>query len=108
MPEEIEKLWRQGGVDRLRQVPGVGQAIAEKIDQYLREGKVDALDKLQREFQKGLVEVMRLRGLGPKRASMRWKTIGITDINDLKRAAENRHIRRLKGAGVKIEQKSIA
>src|SRR2546426_8673782 len=107
MPEDIEKLWRQGGVDRLLQLPGVGQAIAEKIDQYLREGKVDALDKLQREFPKGLVEVMRLRGLGPKRASMLWKTIGITDIKDLKRAAENRQIRRLKGFGEKTEQKIL-
>src|SRR5881296_604863 len=107
MPEDIEKLWRQGGVDRLLQLPGVGQAIAEKIDQYLREGKVDALDKLQREFPKGLVEVMRLRGLGPKRASMLWKTIGITDIKDLKRAAENRQIRRLKGFGEKTEQRIL-
>src|SRR5213594_4087046 len=107
MPEDIEKLWRQGGVDRLLQVPGVGQAIAEKIDQYLREGKVCALDKLQREFPKGLVEVMRLRGLGPKRASVLWKAIGITDIKDLKRAAEDRQIRRLKGFGEKTEQKIL-
>ena len=35
LPEDVEKLWRQGGVARLRQVPGVGEAIAEKIDQYL-------------------------------------------------------------------------
>src|SRR5213593_2872323 len=82
MPEDIEKLWRQGGVDRLRQVPGVGQAIAEKIDQYLREGKVDALEKLQKEFPKGLVAVMRLRGLGPKRASVLWKILDAIKLHE--------------------------
>src|SRR5213594_3173027 len=69
MPEDIEKLWKQGGVPRLRQIQGVGDAIAEKIDQYLREGKVKALEELQTEFPRGLVDVMKLRGLGPKKAS---------------------------------------
>jgi DNA polymerase (family X) len=107
MPEDIEKLWRAGGVARLQQIPGVGRAIAEKIDQYLREGKVDVLEKLQAQFPKGLVEVMRLRGLGPKRASILWKTLGITSIEDLKRVAQNRQIRRLKGFGEKTEQKIL-
>ncbi|TLZ58488.1 MAG: DNA polymerase/3'-5' exonuclease PolX [Methanobacteriota archaeon] len=107
MAEDIEKAWRQGGIARLRQIQGVGEAIAEKVDQYLREGKVDALEELRKEFPKGIVEVMRLRGLGPKRAAILWKSLGITDINDLKRAAENRQIRRLKGFGEKTEQRIL-
>src|SRR5438445_11502507 len=77
MAEDIEKAWRQGGVARLRQIQGAGEAIAEKVDQYLREGKVDALEELRKEFPKGIVEVMRLRGLGPKRAAILWKSLGI-------------------------------
>jgi len=107
LPEDIEKLWHQGGIPRLRQVQGVGEAIAEKIDQYFREGKVRALEELQREFPRGLVEVMRLRGLGPKRAAVLWKTLGITSVQDLKKAAEGRQIRRLKGFGEKTEQKIL-
>ena len=107
MPEEVEKLWRQGGVARLRQIQGVGEAIAAKIDQYLREGRITALEDLQKDFPRGLVDVMKLRGLGPKKASELWRTLGITDINDLKRAAESRQIRRLKGFGEKTEQKIL-
>src|SRR2546425_918750 len=107
LPDDIEKLWRQGGVARLLGIPGVGQAIAEKIDQYFREGKVDALEDLQKQFPKELVQVMRLRGLGPKRASVLWKTLGVTGIEDLKRAAENRQVRRIKGFGEKTEQKIL-
>ena len=107
MPEDIEKLWRQGGVPRLRQVQGVGEAIAAKVDQYLREGRVNALDELTKEIPRGLVEVMKLRGLGPKRASVLWRTLGITDVKDLKKAAEGRQIRRLKGFGEKTEQKIL-
>src|SRR3972149_6982151 len=73
LPEDVEKLWRQGGAARRRQVPGVGEAIAEKIDQYLREGRISALEDLRTQFLRGLVEVMRLRGLGPKRASILWQ-----------------------------------
>ena len=107
MPEDIERTWRQGGVPRLREIPGVGEAIADKIDQYLREGTIDALEELRKEFPKGLVEVMKLRGLGPKRASILWTSLGITDIKDLKKAAENRQIRRLKGFGEKTEERIL-
>src|SRR5207247_6985147 len=64
MPEDIEKTWRQGGVPRLREIPGVGDAIAIKIDQYLREGKIDALGELGNALHKGLVEVTHLGGEG--------------------------------------------
>lgn len=107
LPEDVEKLWRKGGVARLRQVQGVGEAIAEKIDQYLREGRVSALEELRAQFPRGLVDVMRLRGLGPKRASLLWQKLGITDVGDLKRAAETRQIRRLKGFGEKTEQRIL-
>ncbi|TLZ60969.1 MAG: DNA polymerase/3'-5' exonuclease PolX, partial [Methanobacteriota archaeon] len=107
MPEDIEKTWRQGGVPRLQEIPGVGDAIAIKIDQYLREGKIDALEELRKEFPKGLVEVMKLRGIGPKKASILWSSLGITDVKDLKKAAENRQIRRLKGFGEKTEQRIL-
>jgi len=107
MPEDIEKTWRQGGVPRLQEIPGVGDAIAIKIDQYLREGKIDALEELRKEFPKGLVEVMKLRGIGPKKASILWSSLGITDVKDLKKAAENLQIRRLKGFGEKTEQRIL-
>ena len=107
MPDDVEDRWREGGIPRLRQIPGVGEAIAEKIDQYLRSGTVDALVDLKQEFPPGLVDVMKIPGVGPKTASVLWQKLGITGIDDLKRAAEHGQLRRLKGFGEKSEEKIL-
>jgi len=107
IPEDLEDLWREGGLPRLRRISGIGEAIAEKIDQYLREGKVDALEELKKEFPPGLVRVMSIPGVGPKTASVLWRKLGITGLEDLRRAAEQGQLRRLKGFGEKSEEKIL-
>src|SRR3989304_9098530 len=44
IPEDLEDLWREGGLPRLRRISGIGEAIAEKIAQDMRGGEVDALE----------------------------------------------------------------
>lgn len=107
LPEDIEEVWRSGGVARLRGIPGVGEAIAEKVDQYFREGKIDTLEELKRDFPSGLVRVMAIPGVGPKTASVLWRKLGITGIEDLRRAAETGQLRRMKGFGQKSEEKIL-
>src|SRR3989304_7256038 len=73
----------------------------------MREGKVDALEELKKEFPAGLVRVMSIPGGGPKTASVLWRELGITGLDDLKRAAEQGQLRRLKGFGEKSEEKIL-
>ncbi len=107
LPEDIEELWRRGGVVRLRGIPGVGQAIAEKIDQYLREGRIDALEEYRTRVPAGLARVMSIPGVGPKTASVLWQKLGVTSVEDLRRVAETGQLRRLKGFGERSEQKIL-
>ncbi|MBI4496703.1 MAG: DNA polymerase/3'-5' exonuclease PolX [Chloroflexi bacterium] len=77
--------------DRLNEVPGIGEAISEKIRELLQSGRLRFYDTLRAEFPPGLVAVMDIPGVGPKLAGRFWKELGIESVEDLEQAlAEGR------------------
>ncbi len=72
----------------LRSIPGVGEAIEEKIREVLRTGRIDYLERLKREVPAGLVDLMRRPGLGPKTARRFWVELGIEGPAELRTAIE--------------------
>lgn len=101
LAEDIEDIARRG---TLESVAGVGKAIAGKVRQYFAEGKVDALEKLRAEFPPGLVDIMKVRDVGPKTARRLYFELKITNLEELRRAAESGRLRNLKGFGERTEQ----
>ncbi len=91
----------------LRAIPGIGQAIAEKIDDLLTTGHIPLYDKLTAQVPAGVVEMMRVPDVGPKTAKRLWEELDITSVDGLKAAAEAGHIRGLKGFGAKSEEKIL-
>lgn len=63
LPDDVRRLAARG---ELRTIPGVGDAIAEKIQEYLRDGRIPYYDRLGQEVPAGVRELMRLPGVGPK------------------------------------------
>lgn len=102
---DVNDIWREG---RLTEIPGVGKAIAEKIDELLSTGKLEFLEKLKREIPEGLVEVLGVPDLGPKKVALFWKELGITNLAELDAAARAGKLRDLPGMGEKSEAKVIA
>jgi len=89
----------------LRAIPGVGEAIAEKTEEYLRTGTVQYYERLKREIPAGLVELMRLPGLGPKTARRFWVELGIEGPKELTDAIAAGRLDGVKGFGdKKIDQ----
>ena len=101
LAEDIEDLARQG---RLREIPGVGEAISEKIRRFLRDGTLDYLEELRKRFPPGLAEIMRIPGVGPKTARQLFFELKITSLEELRLAAEQGRLRRLKGFKEKTEE----
>jgi DNA polymerase (family X) len=99
------QMWREGN---LRQIPGVGAAIADKIEELLSTGRLAFYEKLQAEVPVGLVEMLGVPDLGPKKAALFWKKLGITSLAGLKQAAEEGKLRELPGMGAKSEAKILA
>jgi DNA polymerase/3'-5' exonuclease PolX len=91
--------------DQLRSIPGVGDAIEEKIRELLSTGHIEYLEKLRREVPPGLREIIRLPGLGPKTARRFWTELGIEGPAELSQAIAAGRLNGVKGFGPKkIEQ----
>ena len=97
----MEELARAG---KAASLPGIGKTIAEKIDALLETGSIPVAEKLKAKFPAGLVEVTHLPGLGPKRARKLFDELGISSLEELKRAAEQQQLRDIPGFGAKAEE----
>ncbi len=97
---EASEYWKEG---KLEEIPGVGKAISEKIDELLNTGKLEFLEKLKKEVPPSLADWLQVPGLGPKKIAFIWKTLGITTLAELETAAKNEKLRGLPGMGAKSE-----
>lgn len=101
LTEDIKDLYVRG---HLGQVPGVGKAIHDKIVEIIRTGELQYLNDLRNEFPAGLLQVMQVPEVGPKTAGRLYKELKVTNLQDLKAAAEQHRIRMLKGFGERTEE----
>jgi DNA polymerase (family 10) len=104
MEEDIEVL---AAGQKLKDVSGIGEAIAEKTTEYLKTGKVAVLDELRKEIPQGVVYMLEIPGVGPKTAGLVWKELGIIDVESLKKAVQEHRLLKLKGFGEKKEAKIL-
>ncbi len=97
---DVNEYWKES---TLEEIPGVGKAIAEKIDELLRTGKLEFLEKLKKEVPASLADWLQVPGLGPKKIGLIWKTLNITTLAELEAAAKAGKLRDLPGMGEKSE-----
>ncbi len=88
----------------LRRLPGVGEAIEKKVLEYVATGDIEFLAKLRDRFPEGLLLVMRLPGMGPKKTKALYEQAGVADLRDLEKAARDHRLRDLPGMGAKTEE----
>src|ERR1043165_8636203 len=105
LPREASEYWKEG---KLEDIPGVGKAIAEKIDELLRTDKLEFLEKIKKEVPEELATWLPVPSLGPKKIAMIWKTLGITTLPQLEAAAKEGKLRDLPGMGAKSETTILA
>ena len=105
--ESLESLGRESGEywkeGKLADIPGVGKAIAEKIDELLSTGKLEFLEKLKKEVPESLAGWLQVPSLGPKKIAAIWKALDITTLPELEAAAKAGQLRDLPGMGAKSE-----
>ena len=101
----VYDVWQEG---KLTDIPGVGKAISEKIDELYTTEHLEFLDKLSAEVPPSLAELLDVPDLGPKKIALFWKELGITDIASLEAAARAGELQSLPGMGKKSEAKILS
>jgi DNA polymerase (family 10) len=89
----------------LQRIEGIGKSTADKIRELLDNGKVDKLEALRRKHPPGVVALLRIQGLGPKAINRLRNELGVTGIDDLRKALAEQRVRALSGFGPKSESK---
>ena len=83
LDEDIEGIWKE---ERLEEIKYVGEGIAKKIDEYLRTGRLQLLERLKEKTPAGVPLLMRVQGIGPRTAYHLSREMGITSVEELKAA----------------------
>jgi DNA polymerase (family 10) len=102
--EDVEKTYRAGGKKALMNISGIGDALADKIIEFIETGKIKEYERLTGKLPSGVHEMMHVRGLGPKKAWRLYKELKIESISQLRKAAQQGKIRKLSGFGAKTEE----
>jgi DNA polymerase (family 10) len=105
LPRDVKDIWHEG---KLQEIPGVGKAIAEKIDELLTTGELNFLIKLKTEVPETLANVLQVPDLGPKKVKLFWELLNITTIEQLEEAAKAGKLAELPGMGEKSQAKILA
>lgn len=93
---------------RATELPGIGATIQEKIVALQETGAIPALSRLRERYPAGLLQIMRLPGIGAKRARLLFTALGVDTPQSLREAALAQRVRAVKGLGPKFEQAVIA
>ncbi len=102
--ERVADLAKEG---RLREIQGVGDALEEKITEFVKTGKLKYHEDLRAKFPDTLFELFRIPGLGPKRIKQLYDELGIKSVAELGAAAGGGKLEALPGFGKKLEEKIL-
>lgn len=91
-------------IAQLTEIPGIGEDLAKKIVELMTTGQLTMLEELKAKVPAGVVQMLLLPGIGPKKVAQLHKELGITSLAQLKQAAELGGVASLKGFGKKTEQ----
>ena len=102
--EKIPTPLRTLSIDQIATLKGIGFSSAQKIQEILETGKLKALDQIVAETPQGIIEMLRIKGIGPKKINTIWKEMEIETIGELEYACIENRLKRFKGFGEKTQQ----
>lgn len=108
LEEEIPQLTKKDiTIDALKKIPGVGDALAGKMTEYVATGKITYLERLRKQIPKAVRDLLDIPHLGPKRVHGLFINLGIQSKKDLKKAAKEGRIAELPGFGDKLTKQIL-
>jgi DNA polymerase (family 10) len=102
--EDITQVWERG---ELRAIPGVGEALAKKLDELLSTGRLQYYERLQEQVPVGVLDLLAIPDVGPKTAKLLWEHLGVTSVGEAEQAARAGKIRALPGMATRSEERVL-
>ncbi|HTO74957.1 MAG TPA: DNA polymerase/3'-5' exonuclease PolX [Thermoanaerobaculia bacterium] len=106
MGRPVAEMVRADGA-RLAELPGIGEDLAGKIEEIVRTGRFPLLEQLARKVPETLVQMMRIEGVGPKRARLLYENLGLKTLADLEKAAKEGRLSAVRGFGKVLEMRIL-
>ncbi len=104
LSEDVEDIYKKGGIKALKEIPGIGENLAEKIIEYIKTGKIKEYENLKHKMPVNLEELTSVEGIGPKMVRDLYKNLKIKNLDDLEKNAKAGKIRKIENFGEKTEQ----
>ena len=104
LEKDIEDVYYQGGIEELKKIPGIGEGIARKIEEYIRTGKIKRYQELKKKCPVDLEKLTSVEGLGAKRIKFLYEKLKVKNLKDLEKAAKAGKIAKLDNFGEKSEK----
>ncbi|MFC1801483.1 DNA polymerase/3'-5' exonuclease PolX [Nanoarchaeota archaeon] len=104
LSEDVREIYRKGGIKKLKEIPGVGESIAKKIEEYLKTGKIKAYQQLKKKLPVDIEELSKIPGLGPKKIKLLYKKLKIKNIKQLQKAIKKHKLQKIPTLSEKTEK----
>lgn len=98
LTQDVAELVASG---KLADIPGIGKGMAEKIEEYLKTGKIKRYEEVMKDVPEGLLQLLEIPGLGGKTIHLMQKELKVKNLEDLKRVIEDGSLEKLYGMGKK-------
>ncbi len=104
LSEDIGDIYLKGGRKGLEEITGIGKAMSDHIEEFLKTGKVKFYEEMKKKLPVKWDELLAVEGLGPKKVKILYEKLGIKNLKDLKRAVKKHLIADLDGFGETTEK----
>ncbi len=105
--ESLSKDVAETSKEELLKIPGIGQDLAGKIEEYVNTGRIQAYEDIKKEIPEGLSALLKVPGLGPKTAKLLYEKLNVKNIDDLENYARQHKLTGLPGIKEKTEENII-
>lgn len=104
LTDDLERLVQNKG---LNEIKGIGKTLAENIEELVLTGKLDLYNELRASIPDGLIEMLKISGLGPKKIQILYEKMDIASIRELEYAIKENRLVELPGFGIKTQNRLL-
>jgi len=104
LSEDVKDIYLKGGRKALEELPGIGKAMSDHIEEYIKTGKIKVYQEFKKKLPVDMDALLKVEGMGPKKAKILYEKLGVKNLKDLEKAAKKGKIAPLFGFGETTEK----